>query len=219
MSVHLQREIENLKKAILSLSGKVEENLWRAVESLEEKDADLASRVVDYDAEIDRGEVAVEEECLKILALHQPVAYDLRFIIAVLKINNDVERVGDKAVSIARRTLSLSRRPLPNLDFEFMPIADKARGMLKKSLDALVKADTALAREVRAEDEQVDALDHDICARIEAIMRQRPEDLDILLLYRGVTGNLERVADLATNIAEEVIYMVEGEIIRHKEER
>lgn len=222
MPSHLEREVENLKKKIFSLSTIVEESVSRAVKSIGERDASLAERVIEADHEIDQMEIDVEEECLKILALHQPVAIDLRFIIVVLKMNNDLERIGDLAVNIAERSLSLSLSPgLPKqevlLDFIKL-MAQKAKSMLRKSLDALVNLDANLAREVCASDDEVDELYRNMFNQVRDGIKRNLEQVDYYLQLLGVSRHLERIADHATNISEDVMYMVEGEISRHKTE-
>jgi len=218
MSVHLMREIELLKKEILALGAMVEENVWRAVKSVEERDAELARQVIEYDEEIDRREVVVEEECLKTLALHQPVANDLRFIIAMLKIDNDLERIGDMAVNIAKSSLALAEGPRLEVYFDLRTMSDKARAMLKKSLDAVVNVDLDLARHVRAADEEVDELDRQFCRRVKEAIVANPQRLEPLLAMHSISRSVERVADLASNIAEDAIYMMRGEIVRHTAE-
>ncbi|HRU04740.1 MAG TPA: phosphate signaling complex protein PhoU [Candidatus Brocadiia bacterium] len=218
MSVHLKREIELLKKEILALGAMVEENVWRAVKSVEERDADLARQALERDEEIDRREVAVEEECLKALALHQPVANDLRFIIAMLKIDNDLERIGDMAVNIAKSSLALAGQPRLEVCFDLRTMSDKARSMLKRSLDAVVNTDADLARQVRAADEEVDDLDRQFCHRVKEAIKAHPHRLDALLAMHNISRSVERIADLASNIAEDTIYMVKGEIVRHTAE-
>ncbi|MCU0611243.1 MAG: phosphate signaling complex protein PhoU [Candidatus Eisenbacteria bacterium] len=196
MGMHLQREIELLKKQITALSTVVEESVRKAVRSIENRDAALAEAVIKGDSAIDEQEVRVEEECLKILALHQPVAIDLRFIIAALKINNDLERMGDLAVNIAERTVFLCQREPIQAPFAFDDMWGKTLVMLRESLDALFEMDTGLARKVLASDDEVDEIN-----------RQ---------MYRKIGRHLERIADAATNIAEDVIYMMEGTIVRHR---
>ncbi len=219
MSVHLQREIENLKKRILHLSAVVEESVQRAVRALDQRDGSLAKRVIEDDIEIDKLEVDVEEECLKILALHQPVAIDLRYIIAVLKINNDLERIGDLAVNIGERAAFLSTQEKLKIPFDFSGMTGKVQSMLKRSLDALVKMDTNLAREVLASDDEVDAMNREMYIQVQGGIRRHPERLESLIHALSASRHLERIADLATNIAEDVIYMIKGEIVRHRAER
>jgi phosphate transport system protein len=215
MTRHLVREVDKLKKMILGLSTQVEEVLFKAVKSVDEGDAVLAEAVVTGDREIDLEEVEVEEECLKILALHQPVAIDLRFIIAVLKINSDLERIADLAVNIASRARSLTKLPKVQAPLDYNTMAEKVQLMLHKSLQALVKMDATLAREVMRSDDEVDAMHREMYSKLSALIRQNPNDADAYIHYLSVSRNLERVADHTTNIAEDVIYMIDGEIVRH----
>jgi len=215
MSVHLQREIERVKKSILALCAIVEDQVQMAVRALLERDADLAREVERRDDEIDRREVEIEEDCLKILALHQPVAIDLRFIISALKINNDLERIGDLAVNIARKALSFIEESSMEIRFDIAGMWDKTQAMLRDSIDALVNMDGALAAEVCRRDDDVDRIKHDIRVGVEETIRRDPEQVRPLMRLLAVSRNLERIADCATNIAEDVIYMSEGRIIRH----
>ncbi len=216
MAQHLHREIEKLKTMLLSLGADVEENVYKAVRALDERNAAMAEQVIQADSQVDRFEVYLEEECLKILALHQPVAIDLRFVIAVLKINNDLERIGDLAVNIAERATFLSGREALDVPFDFLSMAVKTRAMLKRALDALVNMDPRMARDVCAADDEVDSLNREMYGRIQKSMQQHPNRIESLIHYLGVSRYLERIADHATNIAEDVIYMVDGDIVRHK---
>jgi phosphate transport system protein len=154
-----------------------------------------------------------------VLALHQPVAVDLRFIVAALKINNDLERIGDLAVNVAERAEWLAQRPTVETGFDFVAMADKVQWMLQKSLDAFVRVDTKLAREVREADDEVDAMNRQMYGIVEDGVKKRPDRAAELIHLLSVSRHLERVADLATNISEDVIYLAEGEIVRHKRER
>jgi len=212
----LQKEIEKLKKRILSLSAIVQQQLWSAVKAVDERNPRLADKVIETDCEIDEMEVDIEEECLKILALHQPVAIDLRFIIAVLKINNDLERIGDYAVNIAERAKFLSMDQKTDYPFDFNKMAEKVQEMVKWSLDALVNMDTNIARKVFTHDNEVDDINRQMYRNVQEAIRRNPDHLEHLINLMGVSRNLERVADHATNISEDIIYMLEGEIIRHK---
>ena len=215
MTQHMQRELEKLKKMILALSAVVEESVQQAGQSLEKMDVALAEVVIGNDEPIDQMEVDLEEECLKILALYQPVAIDLRFIISVLKINNDLERIADLAVNIAERTLALVEEPRIPVPFDFAEMARKVQTMLKKSLDALVNLDTRLALQVCDLDDEVDALHKKTYQLVKDQIRKNPDALNALIHYLSVSRHLERIADLATNIAEDVVYMIQGEIVRH----
>ena len=218
MPKHLQTEIEKLKKELLTLSAIVEETVHRAVSCIVRRDEVLARKVLEKDDEIDRMEVDVEEECLKILALHQPVATDLRFIVAVLKINSDLERIGDLAVNIAERAVFLAQQPKLDLPYDLPGMAEKAKAMLRHSLDALVNHDARLAREVCAADDEVDAINRDMYEQVKKAIHLHPERVDYLIHLLSVSRHLERIADHATNIAEDVTYMLEGEIVRHRTE-
>jgi phosphate transport system protein len=218
MPVHLQREIENLKKKLLALGATVETAVREATLSIETRDCDLAHKIIQNDPQIDQAEVEVEEDCLKILALHQPVAIDLRFIVAVLKINNDLERIGDLAVNIAERSAFLSRRPPVGFSLGLVEMADKAQEMLKHSLDALVNLSSGLAHEVCAADDAVDAMNRQMYIKIQDAIRSNPQQMESLIHLLSVSRHLERIADHATNIAEDVVYMVEGRIARHRTE-
>jgi phosphate transport system protein len=218
MAQHLQREIDKLKKEILSLGAIVEKSVQLAVKSIEERDSGLADKVINFDFEIDRAEVDLEEDCLKILALHQPVAIDLRFIIAVLKINNDLERIGDLAVNIAERVRFLISQPSIIIPYDLQGIAQKTIWMLRSSLDSLVKLDTKIAYQVCAADDEVDDINRQMYDLIRNAILANPEHVDSLIPYLSVSRYLERIADHATNIAEDVIYMVDGIIARHRNE-
>jgi phosphate transport system protein len=218
MPKHLQREIENLKKKILSLGARIETAVHEAIRSIEERDASLAQRIIEDDIQIDDFEVEVEEDCLKILALHQPVAIDLRFIVAVLKINNDLERIGDLAVNIAERSAFLATVPQVSAAFGFARMSSKTESMLNKSLDALVNMDSKLAHEVCADDDEVDGINRQMYLIIQESIQKEPDEIASLIHLLSVSRHLERIADHATNIAEDVIYMIEGKIVRHKSE-
>ncbi len=217
MTMHFFKEIERLKKHVLSLCALVEENLNRAMRSIEEQDGQLARQAIETDKRIDEQEVEVEEESLKILALHQPVAIDLRFIIAVLKINSDLERIGDLAVNIAERAVYLSSQRRLDIPLDFEGMTEKVRSMVKKSIDALVNMDADLGREVCKADDEVDEMNREIHEMVIKRMHESDsvEQMDSLLHLLSVARQLERIADHATNIAEDLIYTTEARIIRH----
>ena len=216
MAIRLQKELQKLKKRILSLGAMVEERVRMAIQAVQTRDANLAMKIVDADNEIDESEVEVEEECLKLLALHQPVAVDLRFLAAVIKINNDLERIGDQAVNIAERVATIAKRQPVSVPFDYTLMAEKTEFMLKESLDALVNLDADLAYKVCLKDDEIDNMNRDIYDKVKEAIRSQPERVGYLINLLLVSRHLERIADLATNIAEEVIYMVEGEISRHR---
>jgi len=217
MSVHLQREIESIKRSVLSLCAIVEDQVQMAVRALLERDGDMARAVERRDREIDLREVEIEEECLKTLALHQPVAADLRLIVAALKINGDLERIGDLAVNITRKTIGLLDEPEIAIPFDLSGMWEKTQLMLRDSLDSLVNMDANLATDVVNRDDEVDHMKRENRILIEGMIQQSPERTIPLLRLMAVSRSLERIADGATNIAEEVIYMIEGRIVRHGE--
>ena len=219
MSVHFFRELENLKKRILSLDAMVEERVRMAIKAIDTRDGNLAAKIIAADREIDETEVEVEEECLKILALYQPVAGDLRLITAVIKITNDLERIGDEAVNIAERVSNIARRVPVTVSFDYMLMAEKAEFMLKSSLDALVKLDADLAYKVCLLDDEVDVMNRAVYDKVKDAIPDQPEGAGYLINFLLVARHLERIADHATNIAEEVIYMIKGVISRHPEVR
>ena len=204
-----------LKQKILFVGTLVEEAIAKAVSALIKRDRNLARSVIDEDDEIDRMEVDVEEEVLKILALYHPVAADLRFVIAALKINNDLERMGDLAQNIAKRVVFLTKCEQFDLPVEFRNMATKTQAMVKQCLDALVNSDPELARRVRDADDEVDELRREIQDQITRQIELHPDRAECLLRLTSVARHLERLADMATNVAEDVIYMVDGEIVRH----
>jgi len=218
MALHMQRAIDKLKKGILSLCAIVEGNVLNAVKALENRDSELAKAVIEADLEIDQMEVELEEEGLKILALHQPVAIDLRFIVAVLKMNNDLERIGDLAVNVAEHAIFLATQNVIDIPLDFPGMVDQAKAMLQKSLDALVNMDCQLAREICAADDEVDAIHRQMYGEVKEGIQKNPDHFDCLIHLLQASRHLERIADHATNIAEDVVYMVEGEIVRHRTE-
>ena len=212
---HLQREIDRLKRKVLALGAIVEENLRLAFQAIDQRDAAKAQRVIETDVLIDQSEVDVEEECLKILALYQPVASDLRFVAAVIKINSELERIGDLSANIAERALQLIDEHPVAVPQHVAVMADRTWTILEKALDALVRQDAVMAREVLVADDEVDELYAELIDELKGLIRADLEHLDALVLLFSVARYLERLADHATNIAEDVLYMVEGEIQRH----
>ena len=204
MSVHLHREIEHLKKLILHMGAIVEENLQDASLAVFQREPQMAQAVIDKDDEIDRMEVEIEEECLKILALHQPVAVDLRYIVAFLKLNNDLERIGDLAVNIADRAIYLSNKPPVDIPKSLPKMAKKVQKMLKMSLDSLVLQDRNLCQEVRLRDDQVDEIHAAMYPMLQELLPEDATQTDEWLNILGVSRYLERAADHCTNIAEDV---------------
>jgi len=215
MTRHFQRELEKIKKQILYLGAMVEERVLMAIQAIEEFDGEIAKKIILSDHEIDEMEVEVEEECLKVMALHQPVAVDLRFLVAVIKINNDLERIGDQAVNIAQRVQTITKQERSDFVFDYSVMAEKAESMLKMSLDALVNLDIDLAFKVLLLDDEVDEIKKEAYNLIKETIGKSSNHVSYLINLLLISRHLERLADHATNIAEEVIYMIEGEIVRH----
>jgi len=216
MSKHLQRDLENLQADLLALAASVEQAVHEAVTSLQDRDPDLAQQVIEGDSKIDQEENHIEEECLKILALHQPVAVDLRRIAAALKINTDLERMADVAEDIAERALHLAQLPPIPIPEKLQHMTNLTTQMVRQSLDCFVSLDTRQARFVCQMDDDVDRLNKEIIDELLEAMREAPEMVEPGLSLFSATRHLERIADHATNIAEDVVYLVEGEIIRHR---
>jgi phosphate transport system protein len=207
-------ELEKLNKKLLTMGTLVEDRVRKAVTAIETHDAELISFILRSDYEIDEMEIEIEEDCLKILALHQPVASDLRFIITVIKINNEIERIADTAVNIARRVQTISKGNTITCNFNFAKMSEQVITMLKMSLDSLVQRDGTLARSIFVIDDEVDEIRNEAYAAVKEMVRKNPEHPGCLINTYLLARHLERIADRATNIAEEVIYLVEGTIVR-----
>lgn len=216
MAVHLQRELDKLKQRILSLGARVEDRVRMAAEAIDSQDLSAVEEIIRTDYLVDQEEVEIEEECLKILALHQPVAVDLRFIVATIKINADLERIADETVNVARRVKEMvkHRNECP-VQYNYAELIEKARTMLQKSLDCLINLDVDVAFKVLILDDAVDAENRRIYQTVTADMKSQCGFEEYLISAYLISRHLERIADHATNIAEEVIYLVEGEIVRH----
>jgi phosphate transport system protein len=217
MSLHLQRDLNDLKLDILHLGSLVETSIGNASVALKDRRPELADIVFANEVLINEKEVNIEENCLKILALHQPVATDLRFIVVVLKVNNDLERIGDLAENLTERAVYLSERdalaaPTAKINDMFIII----RSMLKDSLDSLVKLDVGLARKVIAQDDSVDEINREMYDDFRALVAVNGSVVEQATSLLSCSRYLERIADLATNICEEVLFMVEGEVVRHR---
>lgn len=215
MSKHLLRDLDDLKRRLLAVGGLVEDAIHKATTAVLERKLDLANEVIRGDNEIDEREVAIEEECLKLLALHQPVATDLRFVVAALKVNNDLERMGDLAVNIAERAEALDTTPPAPMPIGFRSMVTKVEEMVRASLSALVAVDTDQARRVLVADDEVDEIHRQTFAEMQRLMRQDSDHVERATSVISISRNLERIADQATNIAEDVIFMVEGDVVRH----
>lgn len=216
MAKHLLRDLENLKKELLLLGAMVEDAVRRAVLALIDRRPNLAREVIEGDREIDDKEIQVDEECHKILALHQPVANDLRFVLAAMKVNNDLERVGDLADNLAGRAAFLAEHDPIEIPAEIEEMASNVKAMLHESLNCFVTADTELARKVLRDDEAVDRQHQELYTLLGRSMCEHPDQIELRMQLLSVSRYLERMADLATNIAEDVVFMVDGEIVRHR---
>jgi phosphate transport system protein len=214
----LFRETENLKREILAVGAMAEQAVLEATAAVEQRDEALARRVIRNDVRLDDMEVQVEENCLKILALDQPVAIDLRFIIATLKINNDLERVGDLAANIAERAAFLATQPPVDMSFDLQTMAGRAQEMLKKSRDALVNLSAERARAVLPADDEIDARNRQMYLIVQEAIHAHPDQTESLIHLLCASRHVERIAGHATSIAEDVLYMIEGGIVRHKAE-
>jgi phosphate transport system protein len=215
MAVLIQAELDNLKKSLLILSAEVEDAVQKSVQALLTFDRGLAEKVIAGDNRIDRMEVELEEECLKVMALHQPVAFDLRFIVSVLKINNDLERVADFACNIAARAIDLNNFNRIEPPYDIKVMTEKVKMMLSVGLDALMKNDSSLARTTIEMDEAVDDMHRENFERCAAAIKQNSQQVENFMQYLTISRYLERIGDLATNISEDLIYQLEGRIIRH----
>ncbi|MBT3806493.1 MAG: phosphate signaling complex protein PhoU [Desulfobacula sp.] len=214
MAGNLQREIEKIKKEILFLGAMVEDRFKKAIFAIKTEDLGLAQKIIDTDFEIDEKEIEVEENCLKVLALYQPVATDLRFLVAVIKINNDLERVADYASNIAKRYKTSSQDP-NKFKYDYSAMTDLTVKMLKMSLDALVRTDVDIAYEVREMDTNVNIMRNEAYDSMKKDIQKHPDMVSEIINMYLISRHLERIGDHTTNIAEEVIHLIEGGIIRH----
>jgi phosphate transport system protein len=215
MSIHLQRDLDNLRKDILRLGSLVRESTLKSIELFNTQTLSLAEEVNTLELHINELEVEIEENCLKILALHQPVAIDLRFIVVVMKVNNDLERMGDQAVNIATRVTSLMKEESHTFELPLDAMTDTVQDMVALSLEALVNQDPDLARRVVQIDDLLDDLNAKNYQALRAGVEETPALFSQAMSLATISSNLERIGDLCTNIAEEVIFMVEGKVIRH----
>jgi len=212
---HYHREIKDMQAAILRLGAMVERNISLALEALKQRHSELAKQVIEGDKDIDQFEIEVEEECIRLIALHQPVAKDLRIITTGIMIVHELERMGDLGVNIAERTLELAAEPHLKPLIDIPAMADHAQEMLRRSLDAYLKEDVALALEVCASDDALDTLNSRVFSELITYMVADPRTIDRATRLILIARYLERLGDHATNIAEMVVFMVEGRNIRH----
>ena len=216
MSRHLQKDVDSIHHRLLSLFGVVEQMIDKAVRALCEQKVDLAAEVIATDHEVNQAEVEIEEECLKILALHQPVAIDLRRVASVFKINSDIERIADLACNIAERAHCMHQQPYFPIPDELPLMAKQASKMVRMALDSFVEGDVKLAKQVIQMDTIVDQANLDVIEELQSLMKQDSNLVEPALHCFSASRHLERIADHAENIAEDVIYFVDGEIIRHR---
>ena len=216
MSIHLIRDLDHLHRMILTMCASVEELIHSAVEALHKPNYDRARQVMAMDDGIDRMDVEIEEECLKLLALHQPVAIDLRRITTVLKIGGELERVADLGVSIAERASGIASCGEITVPDNLKDMSRQSLDMLHRSIDAYVHLDVRTAREGCAQDESIDNLNREIIEELTRLMQRQPASVEAALHLFSASRQIERIADHATNIAEDVVYLVQGEIIRHR---
>ena len=215
MTIHFVREMEHLHRDILSMCSTVEELIHDAVDGLKHGRSELAEEVSARDREVDRWDIQIEEECLKILALYHPVANDLRRVTVVMRIAAELERVADIAVSIAERSAGIAKHGAFPMPSRLGEMTNEALSMLHDSIDAFVEENPATARIICQRDELVDNLNSELIEEVVNVMKQHPELVEPSLHLFSVIRHVERVADHATNIAEDVVYLVEAAIIRH----
>jgi len=215
MQRHFHEELEALKQTLLAMGGLVEDQIRRVMKALLERDDVMAQEVIERDRQVNTYDVEVDEQCVSLLALYQPAAGDLRFITTAMKIVTDLERIGDQAVNIAQRVLELNREPQLKPYIDLPRMAEQAQRMVKESLDAFVARDTALARQVCGEDSEVDLLKEQIFRELLIFMMEDPRTIPRAIRLILISRFMERVADHATNIAEMVVYLVEGKMVRH----
>jgi phosphate transport system protein len=213
---HFDRELGNLRQDLLRMAALAETAVDKSVESVTNRDSDRAREVIIDDITLNRMELAIEEQAFKLLALRQPVATDLRLTVAAMRIATELERIGDQAVNIAERALELNSRPPLELPIDIKLMADIALGMVRTSIDAFVNQDPKLALQVCQRDVEVDILDDEYIQKLLDSMIQESRWVTRLHHFIIVVRNLERIADLATNIAEDIVFIVEGRVIKHR---
>ena len=216
MPIHLHRDLEAISRKVIEVGSLVEDSVAKCIEAVSLGRRDLAEAVIEQDRRIDVAEVDVEEEALKALALHQPVAGDLRYIVSVLKLNNDLERMGDLAANIASRALEMRSGGRLPVDVDLAGMGARVREMVRGCLDALVMRSAGYARRVLAQDDRVDEEHANNYRMLLACMREHSDRVEDAARVLSISKALERIADLATNVAEDVIFLVEGEVVRHR---
>lgn len=215
---HFDEELGRVKEKLLTMAGQAEMLINDSVEALGQRDIGLAEKAILADKEIDKLEVEIEEEAVSLIARHQPAAKDLRFLIGIIKINSDIERIGDHGVNIAQCTLKLGQEPPLKPLIDIPRMAQLATAMLKNSLDSFVREDPEKARRVCASDDEVDKLKDQVFRELLTYMIENPQTISRAMDLILISRNLERIADLSTNISEEVIYISQGKVIKHNRE-
>lgn len=215
MQRHFDEELKTLKEKILRMGAMVEEQIAHAIKALVERDSNLARRVIENDHRVNALDVEVDEDCLRLIALHQPMAGDLRFLTTAMKISTELERMSDLAENISERAIELNEEPLLKPYIDIPRMAERAQRMVKESLDAFVNRDSELARKVCRDDEFMDDLNQQIFRELLSFMLEDPHSISRAIRISFISKYLERIADHATNVAELVVYLVEGKIIRH----
>ncbi len=215
MGTHFQKGLQELKESLLMMASLVEEAISNAVQSLVKRDSDLAQKTFEGEDKINDMEIAIDDSCLKLLALRQPMAADLRFITSTMKIVPDLERMGDQAVSIAERAISLNQDPQLKPCLDIPKMAEITQSMVKDVLDAFVNQDPKLARSVYERDDLVDGLNDQVFRELLTYMGEDPQTIARAVHLIIVCRSLERIADHATNIAEDLIFMLDARVIRH----
>ena len=216
MRTHFQQELERLKKSMQDMAALVESQVERAVKAMAERDMDLAKSVVEKDREVDAMETRTEEECLKILALHQPVASDLRYVVTILKVTHDLERISDLAVNIAEKIVPVREGRRFDFESDFVAMGLSAEHQVRESILAMAGQDAQKARAVWLGDEEIDKKNASLYTRIQEEILKEPGRARELFGLLSASKNLERLADHATSIAKEVLYLVQGRIVRHR---
>ena len=213
--IRLEEEISKLKKMLFEMATSVEEMIGKSVKAVQENNMILAEEVIKSDDDINKMEIEIDNQCIRILALYHPEAEDLRTVIMIMKINNDLERIGDHAVDISEKAIYLADKPPVKPLIDIPKMAEKAIEMLQESLDSFVNKDGELAVEVCKKDDEVDALEPQIVRELVTYMISDPQTIDRSLTLILIARSLERVADLATNIAEDTYYIASGKILKH----
>ena len=215
MHRHFDDELQSLKEQILRMGGLAEEQVQGALRALVERDSDLARKIIENDRQVNTMDVAIDEDCLRLLALQQPTARDLRFITTAMKISTELERISDLAENICERAIELNEEPQLKPYIDIPRMANWALKMVKDALDAFVNHDAELARKVCRDDDFVDDLTHQLFRELLSFMLENPQTITRAIRITFIAKYLERIADHATNVAELVVYLVEGKIIRH----